>query len=104
MLKATIQLHMLKLVKENLSWYLISGAISEAAAAAINDDLDQAVKAYVPHMNTALAGLGLPDNANRSGSISRDYVAYNSQPDAENFESAGPLFDFRQTGNPRPRL
>ena len=104
MLKATIHLHMLKLVKDNLSWYLISGSISEAAAIAIDDELDQAVKAYVPHMNTALAGLGLPENANRMGSIARDYVAYNSQPDAENFASAGAAFDFRQTGNPRPRL
>ena len=85
MLKATIQLHMLKLVKENLSWFLISGSISEAAAIAIDNDLDQAVKAYVPHMNTAMAGLGLPDNPARLGSIARDYVAYNSQPDAENF-------------------
>ena len=95
---------MLKLVKSNLSWYLLSGSVSAAAAAAIDDDLDQTVKAFVPRMNTVLAGLGVPEQETTIGTIARDYVAYTSQPDAENYASAGPLFDFRQTGNPRPRL
>ena len=55
-------------------------------------------------MNTALEGLGLPKNKDRFGPIARDYVAYTSQADAENFASAGEMFDFRQTGAPRPRL
>lgn len=56
-------------------------------------EFDQAVKDYVPYMNTAVASLGVPEAANRNGPIARDYVAYNSQPDAENFASAGPMFD-----------
>ena len=55
-------------------------------------------------MNTVLDSFGFSENQNRHGPIIRDYVAYNSQPDPENFESAGSLFDFRQTGAPRPRL
>jgi len=95
---------MLALVKENPSWYLINGCVSDEAAANFDSDFDQAVKDYVPHMNTALASLGVPEDANRIGPIARDYVAFNSQPDAENFDSAGAVFDFRQTGAPRPRL
>ena len=55
-------------------------------------------------MNTAVQGLGLIETPSRIGPIARDYVAFNSQPDAENFASAGDLFDFRKTGAPRPRL
>lgn len=55
-------------------------------------------------MNTAVAGLGLIETPARVGPIARDYVAFNSQPDAENLDSAGPLFDFRKTGVPRPKL
>ena len=66
--------------------------------------MDQCVKDYVPHMNTAVGSLGVFEKANRIGPIARDYVAFNSQPDAENFDSAGELFDFRKTGTVRPRL
>ena len=103
-LEASIRLHMLALVRSHLSWYQINGCISEQAAARLDDEFDAAVKAYVPYMNTAVEALGCLSNPNRNGPIARDYVAFNSQPDPENFESAGPMFDFRQTGVPRPRL
>ena len=95
---------MLALVQQHLAWYQINGVIGEQAALAINDEMDQAVKDYVPHMNTVLDSLGVPTNPARIGPIARDYVAFTSQADPENFESSGPIFDFRQTGAPRPRL
>ena len=104
LLEATIRLHMLALVKQNLAWYQIDGAVSDEAAARLDSELDQAVKEYVPHTNTALASLGLCETQERMGTIARDYVAYNSQPDAENLKSAGALFDFTKTGEARPRL
>ena len=95
---------MLSIVRQNFSWYLLNGCVSEQASSNMEAEFDQAVKDYVPHMNTALDALGVPENQDRTGTISRDYVAFNSQPDAENFASAGALFDFRKTGAPRPRL
>ena len=95
---------MLALVRENLDWYIINGVIGEEAAAKIDDEHDEAVKAYVPYMNTVIDALGCPTDASRIGPIARDYVAFNSQPDAENLDSSGPIFDFRKTGIPRPRL
>lgn len=58
-------------------------------------EFDQAVKEYVPHMNTAVESLGVPENKNRLATIARDYVAFNSQPNAENFASAGEIFNWR---------
>ena len=55
-------------------------------------------------MNTAVEGLGIPKVKQIYGTIARDYVAFNTQGDYENFEAAGDLFDFRTTGAPRPRL
>ena len=55
-------------------------------------------------MNTVLEGLCLPEDSNKFGTIARDYVAYTSQPDADNVGSAGAKFDFQKTGAPRPRL
>ena len=95
LLTATIRLHMLSLVKQDLSWYLLNGSVSEEAAINFDAEFDQAVKDYVPHMNTALTSLGVPETDNRLGPIARDYVAFNSQPDAENYDSAGAKFDFR---------
>lgn len=104
LLTATIRLHMLSLVRQHFSWYLIEGCISEQAAANLEAEYDQAVKEYVPHMNTAVESLGVPENKDRLATIARDYVAFNSQPNAENFASAGEIFNWRQTGAPRPRL
>ena len=58
----------------------------------------------MPHMNTAVEGLGIPKVKQLYGTIARDYVAYNMQDDYENFEAAGDLFDFRTTGAPRAKL
>jgi len=104
MLQATIRLHLIDLVRRDLSWYIINGSIGEDAAANFDAEYEQAVKDYVPLMNTAVGCLNIPTDPKRIGTIARDYVAYASQPDAENFDSAGPIFDFRQTGTPRPRL
>lgn len=95
LLTATIRLHMLHLVRSNITWYLMNGAVSDLAAAALDDEFDQAVKDYVPFMNTAVQGLGLIETPSRVGPIARDYVAFNSQPDSENFASAGDIFDFK---------
>ena len=76
---------MLLLVKQNLHWYLMDGSVSDQAATSLDAEFDQAVKDYVPHMNTALESLGVPENKDRIGAVARDYVAFNSQPDAENF-------------------
>ena len=100
----TIRLHMLSVIRQDMSWYLVNGLVSDQAAASFDAEFDQAVKDYVPHMNTVLESLGVPENQDRLGPIARDYVAFNSQPDSENFASAGPKFDFRTTGTMRPRL
>ena len=94
-LTASIHLHMLTLVQQNLAWYQLNGCVSEKASMSINDEVDRAVKDYAPYMNTVLASLGCPETPKRIGPIARDYVAFNSQPDPENFESSGALFDFR---------
>ena len=60
LLTATIRLHMLLLVKENMAWYLINGTIGEQASQSFADEFDQAVKDYVRYMNTALEGFCLP--------------------------------------------
>ena len=57
---------MLYIVKQDLSWYLVNGAVSSEAATNLDAaEFDQAVKDFVPHMNTVLASLGIPDDANR---------------------------------------
>lgn len=74
------------------------------AVSKLDDQHDATVKAFVPHMNTAVEGLGIPKVKQLYGTISRDYVKYNEQSDYENFEAAGELFDFKTTGAPRARL
>ena len=95
---------MLGIVKQNSAWYLINNVISPTAASKLDDQHDAAVKAFMPHMNTALEGLGTLRPKQIYGPIVRDYVAFTSQDDYENFESAGELFDFRTTGAPRAKL
>jgi len=57
---------MIYLIKQDLAWYLVNGVVSSEAATNLDAaEFDQAVKDYVPHINTALASLGIPDNANR---------------------------------------
>jgi len=104
LLEKTIMLHMIYQVRENKGWYMMNGVISAKAAAALDLEHDQAVKAYVPYMNTSVEGLGIFDHLNLIGPIARDYVAYNTQDDAENTASAGELFNFTTTGAPRAKL
>ena len=104
LLTQAIFLHMLTIVKQNSGWYLINKTISSAAAMKLDDQFNAAVKAFLPHMNTAVEGLGIPKVKHLYGTIARDYVAYNEQNDYENFDAAGELFDFKRTGEPRARL
>ena len=97
-LTAVIHLHCVNLVRKNVAWYLINEIISAEAAAELDALHDAAVKALVPHMNTAVEALGLYDIENLHTPITRDFQAFNAQNDFENFDAAGPLFDFRTTG------
>ena len=72
-LASVIHLHSLNLVRKNVAWYLINECISPEAAAALDDQNDAAVKAFVPHMNTALESLGLPDIEQLHSPIVRDF-------------------------------
>ena len=78
--------------------------MSIEAAAALPAEVDQAIKAFLPYMNTALDSLGLPKAPALFGPIARDYVAFNSQNDSENMLAAGNLFDYRATGGPRAKM
>lgn len=40
LLTASIHLHMLTLVRQNFSWYLMNGCISESAAASLDAEFD----------------------------------------------------------------
>lgn len=52
--------------------------MSIEAAAALSAEVDLAIKAFLPYMNTALDGLGLPKVPALFGPIARDYVAFNA--------------------------
>lgn len=97
-LAKAIFLHCVTLVRNNVSWYLINEVISAEAAAELDALFNAAVKDVVPHLNVLVEALGLPKIEALHSPIVRDHVAFNAQDDNENFEAAGPLFDFRQTG------
>ena len=101
---SALHLHCLTLVRDNLAWYLRNEVISHEAASEIESAWLAAVKAFVPHTNTALEGLGIIRPTEYYMPIARDYVSFNAQDDNDNFESAGPMFDFRTTGMPRAKL
>ena len=82
----------------------MNGVISPQAASNLDLEHDQAVKAFVPYMNTAVEGLGVFNHENLMGPIARDYVAYTSQEDSDNMAASGRLFDFTTTGAPRSKL
>jgi len=91
-------LHAISHFKQNIDWYIINGIVSIEAASELDTLFSHAVKEIVPHMNTIVDSLGLPKTLHLYGPIARNYVAFNSQTDNENFEAAGELFDFRTTG------
>jgi len=103
LLNQALYVHLVQLVKTNIDWYLIEGVVSKEAAAALDDQWQQAVKEFVPFVNTAVESLGVPKHLNVSPPIIRDYVKFNKQHDPENIDAAGELFDWKQTGGPRNR-
>ena len=89
LLEQTILLHMMNHVKENIGWYVTNDVVSKKAAANLDAEHDKCVKDYVPFVNIATEGLGTFNHLNLIGPIARDYVAYNTQDDAENTAAAG---------------
>jgi len=77
-LEATLYLHVITHVLKNIEWYILDGSVSIEAATALPAEVDLAVKAFIPYMNTALDSLGLPKVADLYGPIARDYVAFNA--------------------------
>lgn len=78
LLQATLYLHMYMVVHDNISFYLVNSVISPKAAQGLLDGKDAAVKAFLPHMNSAVDGLGLCMHENLWPPISRDYIAFNA--------------------------
>lgn len=78
-----IYLHCAFNLKTNLGWYMQEGCVSQEAAQAIDTVFDQAVKAFVPHMNTAVQALGVFELPHLVAPIGRDYIAFNNQNDYE---------------------
>lgn len=94
----TIFLHCVFLIKTNLGWYTLNGCVSAEAAQELDSVFEQAVKNFVPHMNTAVEALGSAPHKHLRGPIARDYVKFNAQTENENFDAAGENFDFTKTG------
>lgn len=103
-IEKTIYLHAIFLIKQNLGWYTANGVVSAEAGLEVQSAFDQAVKDFLPHMNTCVEALGYIPHKHLVSPIARDYVAFNAQNDNENFEAAGEVFDFKTTGEPRARL
>ena len=61
-LASATYLHCISLVAKNIDWYLLNGIVSVEAAQALDQEVNQAVKAFVPHMNTALEGFPMAKN------------------------------------------
>ena len=92
-------------IKENLGWYTMEGCVSHEAGMELGSVFEQAVKDFVPHMNTVVEALGVIAKKHIMSPIARDYVAFNAQNvDNENYDAAGEIFDFRKTGEPRAKL
>jgi hypothetical protein len=103
-IERVIFLHAIFLIRQNLGWYTAQGVISAEAGLEVQSVFEQAVKDFLPHMNTCVEALGYIPHKHLVSPIARDYVAFNAQNDNENFEAAGDVFDFRKTGEPRARL
>ena len=99
-----IFLHAVTRVRKDLGWYTMNGCISHEAGQELNSVWEKAVKDFLPHMNTTLASMSIIQHKHVQPPIVRDYIAFNAQPDNENYDAAGEIFDFRKTGQPRARL
>jgi hypothetical protein len=75
---------------------LSRGLISREAARNLEDSYQRAIKDLVPHTNDCIEAFGIPDIKNLHCPISRNYIQFNSQRDMNNFDAAGPLFDFQK--------
>lgn len=95
-LEKIVRLHCLAYVKKNLGYYLINGVVSSKAAKDLDTDYQQAVKDLVPHVNEIVEAFNHPKTPQLWGPIARDYVKFNAQPNPENVDAAGALFDFRK--------
>jgi len=102
--ESAIYLHAIFSIKQNLGWYTTQGVISAEAGLEVQNVFEQAVRDFLPHMNTCVEALGYIPHKHLVSPIARDYVAFNAQNDNENFEAAGEVFDFKKTGEPRERL
>jgi len=91
-----VYLHMIHLVKETAGWYLERELISKEAAKNLEASFQKAVKDLMPHLNDCIEALGVPMHQNLNVPLARDYIKYNSQRDMDNYETAGPLFDFQK--------
>lgn len=101
LIEKVIFMHCVLNIKNNLGWYTMAGCVSGEAAQELDSVFEKAVKDLVPHLNTLVEGLGVLPHKHLMAPIARDYEAFNAQPSNENFESAGEIFDFRNTGAPR---
>lgn len=103
-LDKVIYLHCINEIKKNLGWFMTEGCIGQEAALEVPTLFEKAVKDYVPHMNTCVEALGVVQQKHLIGPVARDYVAFNAQNNNENYKSAGDVFNFRTTGQPRAKL
>jgi len=56
----------------------MEGCIGEEAGLEVQSLFDQAVKDFLPHMNTSVEALGVLTHKHLVGPIARDYVAFNA--------------------------
>jgi hypothetical protein len=77
-IEKTIYLHAIFLIKQNLGWYTANGVVSAEAGLEVQSAFDQAVKDFLPHMNTCVEALGYIPHKHLVSPIARDYVAFNA--------------------------
>ena len=71
-------MHAISHVSKNIDWYILEGVVGIEAASELSSAADLAVKKFVPHLNTALDGLGHTNTIDWYGPIARDYVQFNA--------------------------
>jgi len=60
LLKHILRLHMIDLLRENMSFFLLNEIISRNAAKNLISSFDKEVKEFVPYMNDCLEAFNLP--------------------------------------------